>query len=201
MTSKPQHVGSPWSKANAEYVADLFKSWGFETEIEVFHVLMPTPLERSLELVAPTRYTAILDEPAIPEDATSDVRENMLPPYNAYSADGDVEGELIFVNQGIPADYEELERLGISVKGKIVIAKYGGSWRGIKPKVAYEHGAIATILYSDPPKTTAISKATSIRKARIKWRWARSADRSPICPSILAIRLRHLLGQRKTPSA
>ncbi len=150
MTSKPQHVGSPWSKANAEYVADLFKSWGFETEIEVFHVLMPTPLERSLELVAPTRYTAILDEPAIPEDATSDVRENMLPPYNAYSADGDVEGELIFVNQGIPADYEELERLGISVKGKIVIAKYGGSWRGIKPKVAYEHGAIATILYSDP---------------------------------------------------
>ncbi len=150
MTSKPQHVGSPMSKANAEYVADLFNSWGYETEIEVFHVLFPTPLERSLELIAPTRYTAILEEPVLAEDATSGVRENMLPPYNAYSADGDVEGELVFVNQGIPADYEELERMGISVEGKIVIAKYGGSWRGIKPKVAYEHGAIATILYSDP---------------------------------------------------
>ncbi len=150
MTSKPQHVGSPMSKANAEYVADLFNSWGYETEIEVFHVLFPTPLERSLELIAPTRYTAILEEPILAEDATSGVRENMLPPYNAYSADGDVEGELVFVNQGIPADYEELERRGISVEGKIVIAKYGGSWRGIKPKVAYEHGAIATILYSDP---------------------------------------------------
>lgn len=150
MTSKPQHVGSPWSKANAEYVAEMFKSWGYETEIEVFHVLFPTPIERSLELVAPTRYTAILDEPILAEDASSGVREDMLPPYNAYSADGDVEGELVFVNQGIPADYEELEKMGISVKGKIVIAKYGGSWRGIKPKVAYEHGAIATILYSDP---------------------------------------------------
>ena len=150
MTSKPQHVGSPMSKANAEYTAELFKSWGFDTEIEVFHVLFPTPLERSLELVGPTTYKALLDEPALPEDATSNVRQDMLPPFNAYSADGDVTGELIFVNKGIPADYEELEKRGISVKGKIVIAKYGGSWRGIKPKVAYEHGAIACILYSDP---------------------------------------------------
>ena len=66
------------------------------------------------------------------------------------SADGDVTAELVFVNRGVPADYEELERMGIDVKGKIVIAKYGGSWRGIKPKVAYEHGAIGCIIYSDP---------------------------------------------------
>jgi len=150
MTSKPQHVGSPMAKENAEYVAEMFESWGFDTEIEVFHVLFPTPLERSIELVAPTKYTAELDEPILPEDATSSVRQDMLPPFNAYSADGDVEAELVFVNQGIPRDYEELERQGISVEGKIVIAKYGGSWRGIKPKVAYEHGAIACILYSDP---------------------------------------------------
>jgi N-acetylated-alpha-linked acidic dipeptidase len=74
----------------------------------------------------------------------------MLPPFNAYSADGDAEAEIVYVNQGIPADYKDLERMGIDVRGKIVLARYGGSWRGIKPKVAYEHGAIGCILYSDP---------------------------------------------------
>jgi len=82
--------------------------------------------------------------------ATSTIRENRLPSYNAYSADGDVTAELVYVNQGIPRDYEELERMGIDVAGKIVIARYGGSWRGIKPKVAAEHGAVGCILYSDP---------------------------------------------------
>ena len=150
LTSRAQHVGSPGSKANAEWVASLFKSWGYDTEIEVFHVLFPTPLERLVELVAPTHFTAALTEPVLAEDASSANLENVLPPYNAYSADGDVEAELVYVNQGIPRDYEELERRGISVEGKIVIARYGGSWRGIKVKVAYEHGAIGCILYSDP---------------------------------------------------
>ena len=95
-------------------------------------------------------YKAKLEEPALKEDKTSDKNRNNLPPYNAYSADGDVTAELVFVNRGIPADYEELERMGVDVKGKIVIAKYGGSWRGIKPKVAAEHGAIGCIIYSDP---------------------------------------------------
>ena len=150
LTSRAQHVGSPGSKANAEWVAGLFKSWGYDTEIEVFHVLFPTPLERLVELVAPTHFTAALTEPVLAEDASSANLENVLPPFNAYSADGDVEAELVYVNQGIPRDYEELERRGISVEGKIVIARYGGSWRGIKVKVAYEHGAIGCILYSDP---------------------------------------------------
>ncbi len=150
MTARPQHVGSPQGKANAEYVAELFRSWGYEVEIEVFHVLFPTPAQRMVELTGPTHLQLTLDEPIIPEDASSSVRKDMLPPYNAYSADGDIEAELVYVNQGIPRDYEELERLGISVEGNIVIARYGGSWRGIKPKVAYEHGAIGCILYSDP---------------------------------------------------
>lgn len=150
LTAKPQHVGSPQGKANAEYVAGLFESWGYEVEIEVFHVLFPTPAERVVELTSPTRLELVLDEPAIPEDESSSVREDMLPPYNAYSADGDIEAELVYVNQGIPGDYEDLERMGISVEGKIVLARYGGSWRGIKVKVAYEHGAIGCILYSDP---------------------------------------------------
>ncbi len=150
MTARPQQVGSPQGKANAEFVRDLFESWGYESEIVTYHILFPTPAEMSVELIAPEYYKLSLQEPSIPEDASSQVRENLLPPYNAYSADGDVEAEVVYVNQGIPRDYEELERMGISVKGKIVLARYGGSWRGIKPKVAYEHGAIACILYSDP---------------------------------------------------
>ncbi len=150
MTAQPQHVGSPHAKDNAEFMVSLFRSWGFEAEIEEFQVLFPTPKVRVVELVEPRFFSASLEEPDIPGDATSSIRENRLPPYNAYSADGDVTAELVYVNQGIPRDYEELERMGIDVAGKIVIARYGGSWRGIKPKVAAEHGAIGCILYSDP---------------------------------------------------
>ncbi len=150
LTSKPHHIGSTHGKANAEYMADLFKQWGYETEIAVYHVLFPTPKYRSLELLGTKPYKAKLEEAALKEDATSGIKSEQLPSYNAYSADGDVTAELVFVNRGIPADYEELEKMGVSVKGKIVIAKYGGSWRGIKPKVAAEHGAIGCIIYSDP---------------------------------------------------
>jgi N-acetylated-alpha-linked acidic dipeptidase len=150
LTSKPHHIGSAHGKANAEYMADLFRQWGYETEIAVYHVLFPTPKLRSLELLGNKPYKAKLEESALKEDQTSGIKQDQLPPYNAYSADGDVTAELVFVNRGIPADYEELEKMGISVKGKIVIAKYGGSWRGIKPKVAAEHGAIGCIIYSDP---------------------------------------------------
>lgn len=150
MTAQPQHVGSPYAKENVEFMAGLFRSWGYDVEIETFHVLFPTPKVRQLELLEPHAFTASLMEPDVEGDATSTIRANRLPPYNAYSADGDVTAELVYVNQGIPRDYEVLERAGIDVAGKIVIARYGGSWRGIKPKVAAEHGAVACILYSDP---------------------------------------------------
>src|SRR6202163_3159 len=150
LTSHPHHVGSPWDKANADYMADLFRSWGYQTQIEHFKVLFPTPKVRLLEMEAPTHYKASLTEPAIPEDSTSGQSAEQLPLYNAYSIDGDVTGELVYVNFGVPKDYEELQRRGIDVKGKIVIARYYGSWRGIKPKVAAEHGAIGCIIYSDP---------------------------------------------------
>ena len=150
LSSHPHHVGSPQDKTNAEYIANLFRSWGYQTEIASYWVLFPTPKTRVLELTGSKPYKAKLEEPALKEDRTSGQKAEQLPSYNAYSADGDVTAELVFVNRGIPADYEELERMGIDVKGKIVIAKYGGSWRGIKPKVAYEHGAIGCIIYSDP---------------------------------------------------
>ena len=150
MSSKPHHVGSPWSKQNAEFIAEKFESWGFETEIETFDVLMPFPIIRKLEMVGPNKVSLQLKEPAFDEDATSGITKDLLPGFNAFSADGDVTAELVYVNYGIPADYEELERLGIKVEGKIILARYGGSWRGIKPKVAREKGAIGCILYSDP---------------------------------------------------
>jgi len=150
LTSHPHHVGSPQDKANAEYMANLFRQWGYQTEIASYYVLFPTPKFRSLELLGSKPFKAKLEESTLTADKTSGQKAEQLPSYNAYSADGDVTAELVFVNRGIPADYEELERMGIDVKGKIVIAKYGGSWRGIKPKVAAEHGAIGCIIYSDP---------------------------------------------------
>ena len=150
LTAHPHHIGSPYGKENAEYIASLFRSWGYDTNIERFDVLFPTPKTRVVELIAPQQYTAKLTETPVAEDATSSQTSEMLPPYNAYSIDGDVTGDLVYVNYGVPKDYEVLERNGIDVKGKIVIARYGGSWRGIKPKVAAEHGAIGCIIYSDP---------------------------------------------------
>ncbi len=150
MASRPHHLGSPWGKENAEFMAGLFRSWGYETRIEEFQVLLPTPKQRRLEMTSPTRFVASLDEPVLAQDRSSGQRKEQLPTYNAYSVDGDVEGELVYVNYGVPADYEELALRGIDVKGKIAIARYGGSWRGIKPKVAAEHGAIGCIIFSDP---------------------------------------------------
>ena len=150
ITAHPHHLGSPYDKQNADFIAAQFRSWGYDTELEEFDVLFPTPKTRLLEMTGPEKFTASLTEPALAEDATSALTSEQLPTYNVYSADGDVTGELVYVNYGVPKDYETLAERGIDVKGKIVIARYGGSWRGIKPKVAAEHGAIGCLIYSDP---------------------------------------------------
>ncbi|HEX7897334.1 MAG TPA: transferrin receptor-like dimerization domain-containing protein [Planctomycetota bacterium] len=147
LAARPHHLGSAYDKDNAEWMAAKFKDWGYETSIEESRVLFPTPKTRRLEMEG---FKAALEEPALKEDATSSQKAEQLPVYNAYSIDGDVTGELVYVNTGVPKDYEELERRGIDVRGKIVIARYGGSWRGIKPKAAAERGAIGCVIYSDP---------------------------------------------------
>ena len=149
MSSEPNQVGAPHNKANAEFVLAQFKQWGWDAHIEKFDVLFPTPKTISVELVAPTHFKAMLHEPPIKGDSTSSL-PGALPPYNIYGADGDVTGELVYVNYGMPDDYKELARLGVSVKGKIVIVRYGGGWRGLKPELAYEHGAVGCLIYSDP---------------------------------------------------
>ncbi|TDE18305.1 M28 family metallopeptidase [Dyadobacter psychrotolerans] len=150
MTAFPHQLGSAYGLDNALFLRDKLISWGFEAHLDTSFVLFPTPKVRILEMTGPTKFKASLAERAVKEDATSGQTKDVLPPYHAFSADGDVTADLVFVNYGIPEDYEELARLGVDVKGKIVIAKYGNSWRGIKPKVAYEHGAIGCIIYSDP---------------------------------------------------
>jgi N-acetylated-alpha-linked acidic dipeptidase len=150
LSARPHHVGSPYDKENAEWLVATIRSWGLDAKIEIFDSLFPTPKERLVELLEPTKFTAKLQEPALTIDPTSNQQSEQLPTYNAYSRDGDVTAPLIYVNYGVTTDYEELERLGISVKGAIVIARYGMSWRGIKPKLAAEHGAIGCLIYSDP---------------------------------------------------
>jgi N-acetylated-alpha-linked acidic dipeptidase len=150
LSARPHHVGSPYDKDNAEWLLAQLKSFGLDAQIEQFSALFPTPKSRKLELLGPSPYTAKLQEPPIPVDPTSSQTDEQLPTYNAYSRDGDVTAPLVYVNYGRPEDYEVLDRMGISVKGAIVITRYGESWRGIKPKVAAEHGAVGCILYSDP---------------------------------------------------
>lgn len=150
MSSEPNHVGSPHDKANADFQLAMFKQWGWDAHIERFDVLYPTPISTTLELVAPQQITLGGQEPAIPEDPSSAHMAGALPPYVAYQGDGDVTAPVVYVNYGMPDDYVALERRGISVKGKIVLARYGSGWRGLKPKLAQEHGAIGCLIYSDP---------------------------------------------------
>lgn len=150
LSARPHHVGSPYDKDNAEWILARYKEWGFDAHIETFDVLFPTPKERVVELLEPTQFRAKLQEPPIAVDPTSDQTAEQLPTYNAYSADGDVKAPLVYVNYGNREDYDQLARMGISVKGAIVIARYGHGWRGIKPKVAAEHGAVGCLIFSDP---------------------------------------------------
>jgi len=147
IAGEPHVAGQPSSKRVADYALAKFKSWGLDAQIEEFEAMMPWPIETSVELVAPEKYALKIKEPVLPEDPDSG---DQTPLYNAYSGDGDVTGDVVYVNYGMPADFEKLKELGISVKGKIVLARYGAGWRGIKPKVAYENGAIGCLIYSDP---------------------------------------------------
>ena len=149
LASAPNQVGGPHDRANAEWELGLFKSWGWDAHIETFDVLYPTPLEESLELLGPHGYRAKLHEPPVAGDPTSGA-PGQLPPYVAYQGDGDVTAELVYANYGMPDDYKALARAGVDVRGKIVITRYGGGWRGLKPKLAQEHGAVGCLIYSDP---------------------------------------------------
>jgi N-acetylated-alpha-linked acidic dipeptidase len=150
LAAEPNHVGSPHDRANAEWILARLREWGWDAHIETFDVLYPTPISETLELVAPQHFEATLQERPIPGDSSATAHDPALPAYVAYQGDGDVTAKLVYVNYGMPDDYKMLERLGVSVKGAIVITRYGKGWRGLKPRLAQEHGAIGCIIYSDP---------------------------------------------------
>ncbi|UOS98581.1 M28 family peptidase [Xanthomonas arboricola] len=149
-SSAPNHVGSPHNLENARDLQNRLRGYGWDARIETFEVLWPSPRSSQLELLGPKPYVARLKEPPLPGDSTSTQTENVLPPYVIYGGNGDVTGDLVYVNYGIAEDYEALARNGVDVRGKIVIARYGKGWRGLKPRLAQEHGAIGAIIYSDP---------------------------------------------------
>src|SRR5262245_32899091 len=150
MAAEPNHVSSPHDQANAQWVLEQFRSWGWDARIETFQVLYPTPIRVALDLVSPNPFSATLTEAPVPGDATSARTEHELPAYVAFQGDGDVTAPLVYVNYGMQDDYRALERMGVDVRGKIVIARYGAGWRGLKPKLAQDHGAVGCIIYSDP---------------------------------------------------
>ncbi len=150
LAAQPNHVGSPHDKANADTILGWFKQWGWDAHIETFQVLYPTPVSETLEMITPNKFKVTLQEPPIPGDSSATATDPALPAYLAYQGDGDVTAGLVYVNYGMQDDYKALEKLGISVKGKIAIARYGHGWRGLKPELAQEHGAVGCIIYSDP---------------------------------------------------
>ncbi len=150
MAAEPNNVGTAHDKANAEWELAQFKKFGWDAHIETFQVLYPTPISETVELLGKKPFKAMLQEPPIPGDSSATAKTPGLPAYLAFQGDGDVTAPLVYVNYGMQDDYKALQRMGISVKGKIVIARYGAGWRGLKPKLAYEHGAIGCLIYSDP---------------------------------------------------
>ena len=149
LAREPHHLGSSHDARNVETLRGWFTEWGYDTEVARYDVLRPTPLTRRLTMTVPHEFTASLTEQPVEGDASS-ASPDVLPPYNAFSPDGDVTGELVYVNYGTREDYELLARYGVDVEGKIVIARYGRVFRGVKPKLAAEHGAIGCLIYSDP---------------------------------------------------
>lgn len=147
MASEPNQVGSPHDKYNADWELQQFKKFGWDAHIETFQVLYPTPVSEAVEMGA---FKATLQERPIPGDTSSTAKDYALPAYLIYQGDGDVTAPLVYVNYGTQDDYKQLARLGISVKGKIVITRFGKVWRGVKPLLAYKHGAIGCLIYSDP---------------------------------------------------
>ena len=149
MAAEPHHAGSAASRSVAEYALGKFKEFGLEARIETFDALIPYPTQRLLEVVGPVRHVAKLREPIVADDPDSS-DANQLPTFNAYSGNGEVTAEAVYVNYGMPEDYALLKLKGIEVRGKVVLVRYGRSFRGIKPKVAAEHGAVGCLIYSDP---------------------------------------------------
>ena len=187
LTAQPNHVGSPHDKANADQILSWFKEWGWDAHLETFWVLYPTPISESLELGGAKPFKATLQEPPIPGDSSATATDPALPAYVDYQSDGDVRAPLVYVNYGMQDDYKILEQLGVSVKGRIVIARYGGGWRGLKPTLAPIMGR-SDASFIPSPRTMAIRWMRLILPDLCARLAASSADQSSICSTTRATR-------------
>ena len=149
LSLKPHMAGTEAQARTRDYVVDQMKAWGLETEIRTYSVWMPHPVSTKIWRIAPDPIELDLKEGAIPEDPTSSAFPQIIA-FNGYGAAGDVSGEVVYVNYGLIEDYAQLDSMGVSVKGKIAVARYGKSYRGIKAREAENHGAAGLIIYSDP---------------------------------------------------
>ena len=150
LTLEPHIAGTKEDYATAVYVRDQMKSYGLNAELKEYNVWLPYPKTTPIvELITQRRQRLSVTEAIVPGDPTSS-NPKITPLFNGYSASGDVTGPLVYANYGLPGDYEELKKVGVDVKGKIVIVRYGNSFRGVKAKVAEDNGAVGCIIYSDP---------------------------------------------------
>ena len=149
LSMQPHMSGTPAQARTRDYVIGQMKSWGLETEVRSYKIWMPHPVTTRVWRIAPDPVELNLQEGPVAEDTTSVSFPQVLP-FNGYGAAGDVRGEVVYVNYGLIEDYAQLDSMGVSVKGKIAIARYGRSFRGIKAREAEKNGAVGLLIYSDP---------------------------------------------------
>lgn len=149
LAARPHVAGTPAQRATADHVMRQMASWGLDTSRSQYRVFLPFHDSTVVEVITPAGVERLdLVEPPIAADPTTS--EPAWPAMNGYSGAGDVTAPVVYVNYGLPADYARLDSLGVSVRGKVVLVRYGRSFRGIKPREAALRGAVAAILYSDP---------------------------------------------------
>ena len=148
LTREAHVAGTPAQARTRDYVVDQMRQWGIDTEVRTYEVWLPHPTSVRVWRVSPSAIELSLPEPPVPGDSQSALPQ--YPTVNGYSGVGDVTGEVVYVNYGLIEDYAQLDSIGVDVRGRIVIARYGRSFRGIKAREAERHGAIALLIYSDP---------------------------------------------------
>ncbi|HEV3122012.1 MAG TPA: PA domain-containing protein, partial [Isosphaeraceae bacterium] len=149
LTEEPHVAGTPADYKTALFVRDKLKSWGWQTEIAEYEVLLNYPSEPTLKIVHPNPKKLKVTEDALPADKDS-ASDDAFPAFHGYGASGSCKGQVVYANYGRPEDFAALEKLGIEVKGKIVLARYGELFRGLKVREAQKRGAIGVLIFSDP---------------------------------------------------
>lgn len=191
LTARPHPAGSEGTKAVVAYLQETLQGFGLDVETHEYQVLLARPRKVEVTMTAPERRVLAVSEPAIPQDPTSGHAE-LGGGYIAYSPSGTARGQVVYVNYGLPADYEELAKRGVSLEGRIALARYGRSHRAVKTFTAEQAGARALVLYSDPADDGAAKGPTwpegyyrgaeMLQRGNAKYSWFWHGD--PLTPGV-----------------